>query len=188
MPGIFGYGSLINSDSRRRTTGSGEARPVRVRGWRRAWNVVSTATGVTYLGVVRVEHAVRNGVLFEVSPEQLIEFDARESGYTRRAIPSGDWIDAVPRSISDDAHVYVPDAPGTPTPSCPIVQSYVDVVLAGCLELGNEFAREFVASTDSWDLPWINDRDAPRYPRADASVPRAEIDSLLAACGHPRPG
>ena len=44
--------------------------------------------------------------------------------------------------------------------SHPILQSYVDVVMAGCLEMGGvEFASEFVRSTHGWDGEYRNDRD-----------------------------
>jgi len=64
--------------------------------------------------------------------------------------------------------MYVPngrDATQTPGiglqgPSfrCPILQTYVDVCITGCLEVSEEYAIEFITSTSGWDGAWLNDR------------------------------
>src|ERR1700730_3075658 len=80
---VFGYGSLINSESRAKTGLSGAAIPVRVTGFQRAWNFVDRKAGMTALGVVRREESVTNGVLVSIPAAQLPLFDRREGGYTR---------------------------------------------------------------------------------------------------------
>jgi hypothetical protein len=83
---------------------------------------------------------------------------------------------------SESIWIYLPNEPGWPSEECPIVQSYVDVVLAGCLEVGESFAAEFVRTTMNWGYPWIDDRSAPRYARAMYDTPAAkcmEIDRIL---------
>ena len=73
---IFGYGSIINDESRAGTTGGGElvaaARLLPGVGWTRCWNFRS-ATGFTALGLRRAapgdEDAGMNGVLFQARAE-----------------------------------------------------------------------------------------------------------------------
>ena len=41
----------------------------------------------------------------------------------------------------------------------PILQSYIDICILGCLEYGTEAAEKFVESTAGWsDAVWLNDR------------------------------
>jgi hypothetical protein len=56
------------------------------------------------------------------------------------------------------------------TPQFPIVQSYVDICIHGCLEVEGRypcaagFTEEFIATTDEWNRYWVNDRVYPRRP------------------------
>jgi hypothetical protein len=45
--------------------------------------------------------------------------------------------------------IYVPKSEYTAfaSPSCPIVQSYIDIIIRGCLSISNDFARQFLLST-----------------------------------------
>jgi hypothetical protein len=87
--------------------------------------------------------------------------------------------------------VYVPKRPVPPDASHPILQSYVDIILRGCLETGGEaMARSFIATTSGWFHPspdgtpphWVDDRVTPLYKRADVEYSQrnaAKIDALL---------
>lgn len=49
----------------------------------------------------------------------------------------------------------------SPTPDCPIPQTYVDCILDGCLQYGIQFAQEFLQSTSGWvKEALLNDRHA----------------------------
>lgn len=49
-----------------------------------------------------------------------------------------------------------------PTHSVPLAQSYIDIVVEGCLlSLGVEFAYLFAVTTFGWSTLWINDREWP---------------------------
>ena len=45
-----------------------------------------------------------------------------------------------------------------------LLQTYVDVCLSGCLEHGDDFAREFIATTFLWAPWWLNERELARRP------------------------
>jgi hypothetical protein len=178
---LFGYGSLINSASRAKTGDTGAAFPVQVRGFRRAWNVVAAGGGYTAVGLTQSSASWCNGVLIEVTAEELPKFDRREHLYDRATIPpqavtvlSGAALPA------GSIWTYLISQPGQPSETCPLIQSYIDVILTGCLAINADFAAAFVDSTAGWEQPWQQDRLQPRYQRAMTHVPAAaEIDALL---------
>ena len=98
----------------------------------------------TYLGAVADPAAACNGVLYKVSAEELAATDRRESaGYQRCRIDTEkitmlDGRDAPPAGL---VWAYInlipPDQIGDnlPTPQFPMVQSYVDICIHGCLEV-----------------------------------------------------
>ncbi len=195
---IFGYGSLINSESRNSTAAAPiPAIPVRVSpalGYIRTWNDRS-ASGFTALGLRKPlpGEAARtiNGVLYPVEGDDISKFDAREEGYVRVEVPLAD-IEAVgwqPLPTSGWIWVYVPQKPtsagepgvGLPGPDAefPLLQSYVDVVVEGGLEYGPDFAREILETTDGWNNYWLNDRQLARRPWVhDPSA--AGVDAIIA--------
>ncbi len=180
---LFGYGSLINNRSRAKTGVTGTAFPVRIAGYARAWNMPSGPG--TYLGVRSAKTGGCNGLLCAVSDQELLRFDVRERGYRRESVSRSALEMLVPETLdSFPIWTYVIDTPRKPTIMAPILQSYVDVVLDGCLVLGEDFAREFLRTTSGWEHPWQNDRSEPRYLRADANLPSLDrIDELLAEAG-----
>jgi len=64
-----------------------------------------------------------------------------------------------------------------PSQESPISQSYVDLVLKGGLEFGEDFAEEFIKTTKQWDYPWINNRSNSSNPVN--STETAIIDKIL---------
>lgn len=188
---LIGYGSLIDAESRAGTAGARlEAAPVRVSadfGWRRVWNLLA-GSGFTALGLeaggANAPAETINGVLFPVDAPTLAKFDRREMGYDRVAVPGGlvqslSWM-RLPEAGT--FFIYVPK-PGArtarPDADHPIVQSYVDLVLAGSLAYGEPFAREVVETTFGWDSFWLNDRPFARRPWT-ANPSAGIIDRLLA--------
>jgi len=64
--------------------------------------------------------------------------------------------------------------------------SYLDVVVQGYEQVfGEAGVAAFFASTDGWDAPILNDRDAPQYPRHQplATVQRDLVDHHVDAIG-----
>jgi hypothetical protein len=124
------------------------------------------------MGVQWAEEGSCVGVLYLVTEIELSSFDAREIGYGREAIAienvelveyleldehydSPDhkfFLRAVAERRSDvQIWVYVPLLPSPPDDDHPIVQTYVDIILQGCLDIHKDFAREFIEDTKGWN-------------------------------------
>jgi len=199
----FGYGSLVNR----------ETRPVdetaicaRLNGWHRVWGHrvgasaarepscslsidpdertrVARADG-TNAAAPGPAHGI-DGVVVALPLEALPVLDAREDGYDRLTLPASAFD--LPEDLGvDEVHVYRsrPENRLPATPAHPILQTYVDCVLAGYLRVYGEGGLEaFLTSTAGWEGAIENDRAAPRYPRA-VEVPGAllaRFDRLVAA-------
>ncbi len=52
--------------------------------------------------------------------------------------------------------VYIQNDQAAPNRSYPITQSYVDIIMRGCLSVSKEFARKFLETTHGW---WNEDLD-----------------------------
>ena len=46
-----------------------------------------------------------------------------------------------------------------------MLESYIDVVVEGGLEFGEDFARELIETTSDWSDYWLNDRELARRRR-----------------------
>ena len=77
----------------------------------------------------------------------------------------GKELDELPTDANFWVYQAWVDYINTPDLESPIFQSYLDVILDGCLEVGKEFAEEFLLTTYNWGV-WVNDRKNQRYPRA----------------------
>lgn len=178
---IFGYGSLINSASRQLTGQTGRAIPAIAHGLVRYWGKVDDSYSLSPLVVNQGEGQV-NGVLLEIDETALAEFDRRERGYQRVAL-SKEQIETQ-HSLDKNAvvWVYITEQFSPPCSLSPIVQTYVDTVLAGCLEISDAFAHHFVEHTLGWHYPWENDRHAPKYGNLAGvnSIILPRIDALIA--------
>jgi cation transport regulator ChaC len=166
MQYIFGYGSLICSDSRNRTGISGMAHPVEVSGIARRWSLQTPEWPATAVSAHSVPGALCNGVYFAVDQANLELFDQREMGYDRVEV---EWRNVA--ALSDHAlptqgalWTYVGRNTGKPSQDKPIMQSYLDVIMDGCLSYGEDFACRFTQQTELWQH-LIDDRHNPQYPR-----------------------
>ncbi len=165
---LIGYGSLLSIASMERTLGhkySGPWHVITLAGWRRAWDVqmpgsdwayvadgrTVTAERVVYLNVRRQPGSRINCSLFVITTEQLERFDEREGVYYRENV-NADVQDL--RITGGAAWVYVGldeylwRKPSHP-PEAIIRQSYLDILDRAHNELGEEFRREYYATTDA---------------------------------------
>lgn len=187
---VIGYGSLMQDSSRLRAAPhAGAARPVTVKGYQRGWFTRSKGPGLgtTYLGVVSDVTSSLNAVLYQLDAKELAATDRREHAYCRVAVaPSA----VRPLASSDKANgqIWIYEIRSGEASEAdeehPVVQSYVDIFLDGCIEQEERFhltgfSTECVRTTYGWSAHWVNDRVYPRRP--SAFQPHAsQIDQLLA--------
>ena len=158
-------------------------------GYRRSWNFRS-GTGFTALGIESCgdgpapeggggPSTAINGVLFRVSLPMMEGFDRREVGYDKVPIDPGDLeliqssggregvegFDIPTRGNRIWVYVPQPHCCSEADESHPLLQSYVDTVMQGCLEWGGEaMATEFVSTTSGWSRYFLNDTPSSRRP------------------------
>jgi len=83
---LMGYGSLISRESRDKTGLSGEEFSVKIKGFKRLWNIQVDHKRIgktTFLGINKNKEFWFNAVIFETSQEELKKFDLREKSYNR---------------------------------------------------------------------------------------------------------
>ena len=167
-PRFFGFGSLVNCA----THTYPNSRPATLVGWRRIWMPIDR--DVVALSVHRDGETTIQGLTADVPDGDWDALDLRESGYQRHVID-------IPE---ENAETWVYAVPGQRleiTPNYLILQSYLDVVLQGFLQqYGEAGVRHFFQTTDGWDVPVIDDRSAPRYPRHQptSAAERALFDRM----------
>ncbi|MBJ7536304.1 gamma-glutamylcyclotransferase family protein [Marinomonas transparens] len=178
---ILGYGSLINGESRAKTGETGDVWPVKLHGFQRHWSVMSAEFGMSSVAVIKAPEQACNGVLVEVPYHQFPLFDERERGYQRSIVEAKQLTAYYQGDLPEGIYwVYHTNDIVEPHYDCPIALSYVDVILSGCLEHGDDFAQDFLALTKGWHSTLINDRQAPRYPRVQPDLLTARLNTLLA--------
>ena len=187
---VLGYGSLMNSDSRSRHSGiPHDGVEVEVFGFERGWITRSEPELQTYVGAYQKKDGWLNAQLVPTHLDPALQ--KREQDYRFTPVT----IDQLNFELADDLterliewikqrDIWICESLKVEFSSAdyPVHQSYIDTCLAGCLELGGEAAaRRFIDSTTGWQHHRVNDREAPRYPRAAVVNPAyfAVIDRLL---------
>ena len=187
---IIGYGSLMQDESRRRSVPHADtAYPVMVKGFRRGWLAKGPGVGfdATYLGIVSDQDGRFNAVLYQISPNDIPVMDNRESFYCRLAVEPARYSLLKTETPIPQGQVWIyankPESVATANERHPIVQSYVDIFVSGCLEQEQRyalenFAKQCLTTTSHWSTAWVNDRLYPRRPYI--YQPKAsQIDKLL---------
>lgn len=174
---IIGYGSLMERDSKLSTEpDAGINLPVLVTGFQRAWNTHGVYP-TTYLGVTAVESAAMAAALYRdfLDADGNLASDARELDYCRAAVEPAKvrMLDGSVVPAGSEIWIYVtkPTSLALPDSNHPIVQSYVDIFITGCLQLQErvgdpdlDFVEQCILTTDGWSPHWVNDRVYPRRP------------------------
>lgn len=184
----FGYGSLVNRDTRP----AGEfSEPATLKGWRRVWENRTAdsersqqCTSLSIEELKTPQMGSIEGVVARIPVSELPQLDKRETGYDRLKLPA-DRFELTDSVQTDYVYVYQSALPNRflADGDHPILQSYIDCVLAGYLTLfGRSGMEAMIDSTRGWNRPVMNDRAAPHYPRAVEIGADLElsIDQLLA--------
>ncbi|KIC15584.1 gamma-glutamylcyclotransferase family protein [Leisingera sp. ANG-Vp] len=179
-PYFFGYGSLVNTA----THTYGDARPARLQGWRRAW-VHTGLREVAFLSAVPCKDSAIDGLIAEVPEADWAALDEREFAYDR--LPASEQVQHdVAGAPEISVYAVALEKQNGVTDQHPVLLSYLDVVLQGYLQVfGEAGVKDFIATTDGWEAPLLNDRAAPRYPRHQrlSRAERSLFDSLIADTG-----
>lgn len=180
----FGYGSLVNRDTRPDAENAVNAT---LKGWRRVWEhrvrSADEQRRCTSLSIEPADEQI-DGVLVTIPVDELAALDHREAGYERLSLPGSDFVS--PEGVCADK-VYLYRSLGCnrhPADSThPILQSYVDCVMAGYQQrFGDDGLNRMLHTTRAWNTALFNDRQLPRYPRS-VTVPEQqliEFDARLA--------
>ena len=169
---FFGYGSLVNRATHRYDA----PRPGTVGGWRRVWRHTDLRP-VAYLTVVPDDRSDIDGLIAEVPGGDWQALDQRERAYDRVMTQTRCAAEVAIYSIPDGKH-------GTPSDTHPVLLSYIDVVVQGFYDVyGEAGVARFFETTGGWDIPVLNDRVAPVYPRHQRLTgwERDMVDAYLAA-------
>ena len=187
---IVGYGSLINEQSKKRTDETAQDNfPVLLKGYKRTWGIYGDFPGVnaTFLIVLEDPSSSFNGVIYKlINPNKIQEYDKRESIYCRQAV-SSDQLKQYAGILPNQKQIWIYSSRQKvihpPSTQYPIVQSYVDLFIRGCIEMEEKFkirhyARNCIITTGHWSSHWVNDRIFPRRPSLFEPY-ASKIDLLL---------
>ncbi|MEE4012498.1 gamma-glutamylcyclotransferase [Roseibium sp. FZY0029] len=185
----FGYGSLVNVD----TIPPGvEVTPGVLHGWVREWKVCGegeNGQGRCALTVREQEGMRIMGVMAREPKTRLAELELREKRYLKvEAVGNAFRCDAAMQPGPDELFLFraAPEHCRWGTDTHPILQSYLDCVLAGFFRFWGEAGIDhFLETTDGWHVPVLPDRARPQYPRKIMLDPELAdlIDSKVKALG-----
>ena len=190
---LISYGNAMNSEARRKTTPNAwYAYPIEIKDFKRVWGMNGQNYKATFLTLIQEKEAHINAVYYRISSQDIKRNDKRQGIYCRKEIPRSSisplGINVLPKG---KFWLYMQNKPNVqiPTDVYPILQSYIDVFIGGCLDIEqtyqlNHYVKECINTTRYWPNEkgtqrWINDRVFPRRPFD--SVPHVLIiDKLLA--------
>jgi hypothetical protein len=181
---VIGYDSLMNGVAKEKTVPcTGPNIPVRVFGYCRKFNCEGTFLHrpTTLLGVEEDPNRYFTGVAFSLLDDrQLAQLDEKEKYFYRQRVRdsqiqflNGSDAQLVQRGnevMKPRFWIYLvrPDFQGCPSPTCPILQTYLDIFVEGCLQIEetfgiSDFTQESLCTTKGWrEMQWrsyIQDRE-----------------------------
>lgn len=166
----FGYGSLVNVDT---IPAAMEVTPGRLSGWVREWRVCGIGEdgqGRCALSVRKKEGSEIWGVMAREAKAGLAQLEHRERRYEKvEAIGTAFACEAKNEPGPADLFLFkaTPEHLRWGNDTHPILQSYLDCVLAGYFGIwGEEGIDHFLETTDGWQAPVLYDRHKPHYPRS----------------------
>ena len=197
---IFGYGSLISSNSRYFTGKGfiGEPIPVELKkcmGFKRCWVCKNTKRGKLSFLALKKSKKPKNirGILYPIY-KCMKNFDKREEGYkkkiikitkiNRKKIIKELGLKKLP-NYDFNLIIYISNSrEGCLSEKCPISQSYLDVVIDGCMEWGENFTKHFLKNTEfknkNGDTFFKLDRNTLEHDKYKIyNITHKEIDKLL---------
>lgn len=115
-----------------------------------------------------------------MSDDSLEKFDVREIGYSRIQLEPTRISPAIDLPKQARIWTYVGNINQQPSLQLPIAQSYLDVIIEGCLNYGQDFVETFFENTSQW-IHLVDDRHKPRCKKhTTTSYHHEKCDALLA--------
>jgi len=175
----FGYGSLVNVDT---IPAEAEVMPGKLSGWLREWRVCghgSDGQGRCALTVRQETGAEIWGMMVREPKTRLADLEVREQRYEKvEAVGVAFRCEARNQKGPDDLFLFkaAPEHKRWGSESYPILQSYLDCVLAGYFRTwGEKGIDHFLETTDGWHVPVLKDRQRPHYPRRVTLEPELAV-------------
>ena len=177
---IFSYGSLAHKEVAEMTGRTLAFIPAILRGYKRNFRALSKPGGFAAAGIEQAKGEQCIGMLVEVPEEELEKFDEREWFYNRAELKKDRLLPLTREPLPEGKYyLYVPKNPQPPTETCPLAQSYIDVMLTPFITMDSEKAIEMVKAMGDLDRPWVDDRKIPKYPRYPKDINTEAVDALL---------
>lgn len=162
---IFGYGSLVNNESRILTI-KRHTEPIKVIidsnfGYIRKWNYYNEDKNIIALGLEKQNNSDNiNGILFDVYDDEIALLDKREIGYEKIIIPpnfinilSKDKLQNMDNSI---VYTYIPTTDFIIDPNNikknKLNEVYLNKCIKGFLSYGYAFYESFINTTYNWNI------------------------------------
>ena len=166
---LFAYGSLVNHFSRKKVIQNVSSFYGNLSAYKRIWCINVEAKKFTGLGLIYDKNHYCNGIYIPISEEDINRLDEREikgSGNKYERILINNTL-CDKRFKENEVYTYVSKVIENPSPNCPLIQSYIDVVIQGFIQYNKEYAKEFCQTTFKWNENYINDRNNPIYHKTN---------------------
>ena len=185
----FGYGSLVNLATLRTPFVAHYA--ASLKGWRRCWLARPKVPGsfapidnLAFLSAYPDPATTIDGLMIVDSATSLPQLDERERLYERLPLERGNlhFSSADQPASPMPLYIYSADRTQHVADRPRILRSYLDAVFQGFYRnFGVDGLERFIETTDGFDLPILEDREEPLYPRAVelSGVERRLFDNLL---------
>ena len=161
---LFGFGSLINlasaQKSFKRVLTQNDLKPVKIKGYERVWNAIESiafeeekVNGV-FLNIQKNKDSILNGVVIEISNEELEVLKLREKNYSCIVIKSVDVLD---ETINSDLIAFMTTNKekiafiGQENSFIP--NKYVDVVKEALKNYDENFKKGFEKTFENYPFP-----------------------------------
>ncbi|SFE54793.1 gamma-glutamylcyclotransferase [Roseivivax sediminis] len=143
---------------------------------------------LAFLTAIPDPEGVIDGLIAAVAPEEWDTLNTREAFYDRHDVSQATRAsrDSAPGPGAVALYAVPESRSMAPHDAAPVLLSYLDVVAQGYLDVFGESGLDrFLETTDGWEVPFLDDRAEPLYPRAQPLAPdtRDRVDAALAARG-----
>ena len=161
---LFGFGSLINlvsaQKSFKRVLTQNDLIPIKIKGYERVWNAIESirfgneiVNGV-FLNIQKNENSILDGVIIEISQEELEILKLREKNYSCITIKSKDVLsekfksDLIAFMTTNENKLAKEGDINTFIPS-----KYIEVVKEALKNYSDDFVKEFEKSFTNYPFP-----------------------------------